>query len=173
MRRARAGTSGTTAQNTYQIIDNVSWSRSRHNIKFGVDIRRLQVNDQNKPLELRGSYSFDDRLSGLAYANFLLGYPSGAVRATARPNAYPRSTYAGFYWQDDFKLHQRITLNYGVRYEYQTPWVERYDRMFTFDPHSGSLVTAGSSIPGDLVPTSGGYASDRHGEAGGDCRCAV
>jgi hypothetical protein len=140
-------------QNTYQLIDNVSWTRSRHNIKFGVDVRRLQVNDQNKPLELRGSYSFDDRLSGLAYANFLLGYPSGAVRATARPNAYPRSTYAGFYWQDDFKLHQRITLNFGVRYEYQTPWVDKYDRIFTFDPRSGSLVTAGSALPTDLVPT--------------------
>ena len=62
-----------TAQNTYQIIDNVSWFKSRHNIKFGVDIRRLQVNNQNKPLTIRGSYTFDDRLTGLGYANFLLG----------------------------------------------------------------------------------------------------
>ena len=64
-----------TAQNTYQIIDNVSWFKGRHNIKFGVDIRRLQVNNQNKPLAIRGSYSFDDRLTGLSYANFLLGWP--------------------------------------------------------------------------------------------------
>ena len=141
-----------TGQNTYQIIDNVSWYRGRHNIKFGVDIRRLQVNNQNKPLSLRGTYAFDDRLSGLAYANFLLGFPSTATRGIARPNAYPRSTYSGFYWQDDFKLHPRITLNYGVRYEYQTPWVDKFDRLFTFDPKTGSLVTAGSSVPTDLVP---------------------
>jgi hypothetical protein len=143
---------GYTAQNTYQIIDNLSWFRGRHNIKLGVDIRRLQVNNQNKPLNLRGSYAFDDRLTGLAYANFLLGWPSSATRGIARPNAYPRSTYWGFYWQDDFQLHPRITLNYGVRYEYQNPWVEKFDRMFTFDPKTGSMVTAGSSIPTDLVP---------------------
>lgn len=141
-----------TAQNTYQIIDNVSWFRGRHNVKFGVDIRRLQVNNQNKPLSIRGSYSFDDRLTGLSYANFLLGWPGGATRGIARPNAYPRSTYSGFYIQDDFKLHPRITLNIGLRYEYQTPWTEKFDRMFTFDPSTGSMVTAGSTIPSDLVP---------------------
>ena len=143
---------GYTAQNTYQLIDNLSWFRGRHNIKLGVDIRRLQVNDQNKPLNLRGAYSFDDRLSGLAYANFLLGWPSSATRGIARPNAYPRSTYSGFYIQDDFKLHPHITLNVGLRYEYQTPWVEKFDRMFTFDPATGSMVTAGSEVPKDLVP---------------------
>jgi hypothetical protein len=141
-----------TAQNTYQIIDNISWFRGRHSIKFGTDIRRLQVNNQNKPTNLRGAYSFDDRLSGLSYANFLLGWPSGATRGLARPNAYVRSTYMGFFVQDDFKLRQNVTLNMGIRYEYQTPWVEKFDRMFTFDPASGSMVTAGSSIPTDLVP---------------------
>jgi hypothetical protein len=142
-----------TAQNTYQAIDNLSWFRGRHTIKAGVDIRRLQVNSGNNPLTIRGTYSFDDRLTGLAYANFLLGWPSGASRGIARPAAYPRSTYSGFYIQDDFKLHQRVTLNYGVRYEYQTPWVEKFDRIFTFDPATGSMVTAGSSIPRDLVPS--------------------
>jgi hypothetical protein len=142
-----------TAQNTYQLIDNLSWFRGRHNIKFGFDIRRLQVNNGAMPLSLRGVYAFDDRLTGLAYANFLLGWPSSATRGIARPSAYPRSTYSGFYWQDDFKLHPRVTLNFGVRYEYQTPWVEKFDRIFTFDPGTGSLVTAGSTIPGDLVPS--------------------
>lgn len=142
-----------TAQNTYQIIDNVSWFSGRHTVKFGVDVRRLQVNDQTKVPAMRGSYTFDDRLSGLAYANFLLGYPSNATRAIARPNAYIRSTYSGFYIQDDFRLHSRVTLNFGLRYEYQTPWVEKFDRMFTFDPATGSMVTAGSTIPTDLVPS--------------------
>lgn len=142
-----------TGQNTYQIIDNMSWFKGRHSVKFGVDIRRMQVNNQNIPVSIRGSYSFDDRLSGLGYSNFLLGFPTGATRGIARPNAYPRGTYYGFYIQDDFRLHPRITLNYGIRYEYQTPWVEKFDRMFTFDPNTGSMVTAGSTIPGDLVPS--------------------
>lgn len=140
------------AQNTYQVIDNVSWFKGRHSFKMGVNIWRYQINDQNKPQSVRGAFDFDDRLSGFSYANFLLGYPSGATRSVARPNAYPRSTQYGFYFQDDFKLHKRVTLNYGLRYDYQTPWVDKYDRMFTFDPRTGNLVTAGSTIPTDLVP---------------------
>jgi len=141
-----------SAQNTYQIIDNISWFRGRHTIKFGIDLRHMQVNDKNQPLNVRGSYSFDDRLSGLAYANFLLGYPSSTSRGIARPDAYPRSNSYGFYWQDEIRLHPKATLNLGIRYDYQTPWQEKYLRAFTFDPKSGSLVTAGSTIPTDLVP---------------------
>jgi hypothetical protein len=140
------------AQNTYQVTDNISWFTGRHHFKFGADVRRYQINDQVKPTEMRGAYYFDDRLSGFAFANFLLGYPSSATRAIARPNAYPRSTHSGFYMQDEFKVNARISLTYGLRYEYQTPWVEKYDRMYSFDTTSGSLVTAGESIPTDLVP---------------------
>jgi hypothetical protein len=139
-------------QNNYQVVDNLSWYRSRHTFKMGGDMRRNQVNDENKPTSLRGAFNFDDQLSGLAYANFLLGYPSYTERAIARPNAYLRGTFLGFYFQDDFKINPRITLNYGLRWEYQTPWVDRYDRLFTFDPKTGSMVTAGTSIPTDLVP---------------------
>ncbi|MGE5646535.1 MAG: carboxypeptidase regulatory-like domain-containing protein [Acidobacteriota bacterium] len=140
------------AANTYQIIDNLSWFRGRHNFKAGADIRRYQINDQSKPIDMRGAFTFDDQLSGFAYANFLLGYPTDADRALARPNAYPRSTQYGFYAQDEFKVNRRVTLTYGLRYEYQTPWVERFDRMFSFDINRASLVTAGTSIPSDLVP---------------------
>ena len=139
-------------QNNYELVDNLSWYRSRHNFKMGADIRRYQINDENNPTSLRGAYNFDDQLSGLAYANFLLGLPTYAERSIARPNAYLRGTQLGFYFQDDFKVNQRITLNYGLRYEYQTPWVDKFDRLFTFDPKTGSLVTAGTSIPTDLVP---------------------
>ena len=140
------------AQNTYQITDNLSWFRGRHNLKVGVDIRRYQINDQQKPQNIRGGFNFDDQLSGFAYANFLLGYPSDASLAIARPNAYPRSTQQGYYFQDEFKVSQKITLTYGLRYEYQSPWVEKFNRMFTFDPSTGNMVTAGTTVPTDLVP---------------------
>ena len=140
------------AQNTFEWVDNLSWFRGRHTWKAGFDIRRYQINDENKPQSLRGQYGFDDQLSGFSYANFLLGLPSGATRSIARPNAYARSSEFGFYLQDDFKLAQRITLNYGLRYEYQTPWVEKYNRLYTFDPSMNAIVTAGNTLPTDLVP---------------------
>src|SRR3989475_1949061 len=140
------------AQNTYELIDNLSRYTGRHAFKMGIDVRRYQDNNENKPPELRGSYSFDDQLSGLAYANFLLGFPTTAKRTTPRPNAYVRSWHSALYFQDDLKINQRVTFNYGLRYEYQTPWVERFNRLFGFDPTSGDVVTAGTSIPTDLVP---------------------
>jgi hypothetical protein len=146
-----AGFSSQT-QNTYQITDNLSWYQGSHNLKAGVDIRRYQVNDQNKPQNLTGSLSFDDQLSGFAYANLLLGNPSSVSLAIARPNAYIRSTQQGYYIQDEYKLSRRVTLTYGLRYEYQTPWTEKFDRMASFDLKNGKVVTAGSSIPTDLVP---------------------
>ena len=140
------------AQNTFQLIDNVSWFSGRHNLKIGGDLRYFQVNDQVAPQSMRGAFAFDDRLSGFNYANFLLGYLSSSRRSIARPNAYPRSSIYGFYVQDDFKISSKMTLNYGIRYEYQPPWTEKYDRMFTFDPGTGAMVTAGSTVPTDLVP---------------------
>ena len=139
-------------QNTYQITDNLSWFRGRHNFKAGLDIRRYQVNDQNKPQNLSGALSFDDQLSGFAFANFQLGNPSFVSLAIARPNAYVRSTQQGYYIQDEYKVTPRMTLTYGLRYEYQSPWTEKFNRMTSFDLKTGSLVTAGSSMPTDLVP---------------------
>lgn len=142
----------TSGSNTWQWTDNLSWFHGRHNLKFGGDVRRFQANDQSQPQSERGSFAFDDQLSGFDYANFLLGLPSYATRTIARPNAYLRSTLSGLYAQDEFKLNRRITLNYGLRYEYQSPWVDKYDRLFTFVPKLNSLVTAGNTIPSDLVP---------------------
>jgi hypothetical protein len=151
------GTSSTgyssQTQNTYQITDNLSWFQGRHNLKAGLDVRRYQVNDQNKPQNLSGALSFDDQLSGFAYANFLLGTPSAVSLAIARPNAYVRGTQMGFYVQDEFKVSPRITLTYGLRYEYQTPWTEKFNRMSSFDINSGKVITAGKTIPNDLVPS--------------------
>lgn len=148
-----SGSNGNSqAQNEYQAIDHISWFKGRHGLKFGAELHRYQVNNQAKPISMRGSYTFDDQLSGLDYANFLLGFPSSASLAVPRPNAYVRSNLLAFFAQDEFKLNRRMTLTYGLRYEFQTPWVDKFDRLFTFDPASGSLVTAGNSIPTDLVP---------------------
>jgi len=141
-----------SGSNTWQWTDNVSWFHGRHNLKFGGDVRRFQANDQSQPQSQEGSFAFDDQLSGLDYANFLLGLPSYATRTVARPNAYLRSSLFGIYAQDQFNVSRRVTLSYGLRYEYQTPWVDKYDRIFTFSPSLNSLVTAGTAIPTDLVP---------------------
>jgi hypothetical protein len=81
-----------TAQNTYQFTDDISWAFGRHFLKAGVDVDSFQVNNASMPQSVRGSFSFDDQMSGFAYANFLLGLPSNVSQAIAGPNAYMRST---------------------------------------------------------------------------------
>jgi Carboxypeptidase regulatory-like domain/TonB dependent receptor len=151
-----AGTSGASlyrsAINTYQWTDNFTWVIKAHTIKLGGDLRRYQINDFSLPDNARGMFIFDDQLSGFDYANFLLGLPSSTTRAISRPALYPRSTLYGLYVQDDWKLNQKLTLNFGIRYEYQSPWIDKFDRRFTFDRDTGSLVVAGEKIPTDLVP---------------------
>lgn len=140
-------------ENDHELIDNFSWFRGRHSLKFGLDLKRFYVNDRSAPQSMRGSFSFDDRMTGYSYSNFLLGWPSYAQRSIARPNLYPLSWDTGVYAQDSIKITPKATLNIGLRYEYQTPWVEKYDHMMTFDPRMGGrLVVAGKSLPNDMLP---------------------
>ncbi len=150
------GTSGTNinrqAQNTFEWTDNMTWIHGIHTFKWGGDLRRYQINDVHIPSNHTGAFGFDDTLTGFDYASFLLGLPSTTTLATPTPGSYPRSSHFGLYAQDDMRLSPRLTLNYGIRYEYQSPWVDKYDRRYSFDLSNGSLVVAGTSMPTDLVP---------------------
>jgi Carboxypeptidase regulatory-like domain len=150
------GTSGawivSQAQNTYEATDNLTWIRGRHTFKFGGDVRRYLVNDGGVPGDQTGSFGFDDTITGFDYASFLLGLPTSTALGTPRPSVYPRSTIYGFYAQDDLKVSSKLTVNYGLRYEHQHPWTDKYDRRYAFDPSTGSMVVASSSMPTDLVP---------------------
>ena len=139
-------------QHTFQATDNLTWINGRHTIKIGGDVRRYQVNDSSRPSNERGIFSFDDRLSGFDYANFLLGLPSRVDYSIPRPDAHFRGSQYAAYLQYDLMASRKLTLSYGVRYEYQTPWVDKFDHRFGFDRKTGSLVVAGESIPNDLVP---------------------
>ena len=98
--------------NLYQEGDDLTYIKGRHSLKMGADIRRIQDNVISTG-NTRGDYTFLD-LPG-----FLLNQP---IRFDAPPpgaNGYRglRSTMAGTYLQDDFKVTQRLTLNLGLRYE--------------------------------------------------------
>ncbi len=150
------GTSGTNhnnnAQNIFEYTDNMTWIHNKHTFKWGTDVQRYQLNNVSIPNNHVGAFGFSDNISGFDYANFLLGYPSTTTLATPTPGAYSRSTLFSFYVQDDMRVTPKLTVNYGIRYEYQSPWTEKFDRRYTFDLSNGSLVVAGAQMPTDLVP---------------------
>ena len=134
------GTSGISdeAHDTWSLQPNVSWNRGRHFLKMGSEFRRYNDNSRGTGYA-SGLYTFTsawtqanpqraDSASGNEFASFLLGYPaSGQVDKNIFP-AY-RAHYYAAYVQDDFKINSRFTLNVGLRWDYETPRYERYDRM--------------------------------------------
>ncbi|MEB2363732.1 MAG: TonB-dependent receptor [Bryobacterales bacterium] len=101
---------------TYQIVDNVSWIRGRHAVKFGGDIRRLldDATTNNWPF---GNMTFSGDLSGNAAADFMLGYPRTTLTPEGVPISAVRQWRYGMYVQDDWKATSNLTLNLGLRYD--------------------------------------------------------
>jgi hypothetical protein len=106
--------------NVFQFTDELSWSRGKHGLSFGADIRRTQF-QQRFGLRSNGAFSFDGRYSGNALADFLLGTAASAVAQQGFGLADWRSTSYNFFFQDDFKVTPKLTLNLGLRYEYDQP----------------------------------------------------
>jgi Carboxypeptidase regulatory-like domain/TonB dependent receptor len=119
--------------------DTITWSKGKHSIKAGADFVHNQAVDgfalnRNNP---RGTLTWGANFNG--YAQFLLGMPSTANNSAlfvrnVRPALDVTNSESGFFFQDDFKVHPRLTLNLGLRYELITPFVDKNDLMVNFDP---------------------------------------
>ena len=146
---------------TWQLVDNLTWSRGAHTLKTGIDFRRTRLT-QLVANNDRGSFSFTGQFTNLpsaaagtgsAIADLLLGYPLNAAAAAGDQLAHNYTDLYSFYVQDDWKVGSRLTLNLGVRYEYSTPWREKLNRytIIDFDDPRGRLLLAGTSqafVPG-------------------------
>jgi hypothetical protein len=155
---------GYSTQDTYSIQPNVSWNRGRHFLRIGMELRRYNDNSISTG-SASGNYSFSsawtqsnplraDAASGNEFASFLLGYPaSGYVDRNINP-AYSAKYYAA-YVQDDFKLSSKLTLNLGLRWDYETPRWERHDRMlrgFAFGQASPIAAAAKAGANASACP---------------------
>ncbi|HYM09798.1 MAG TPA: TonB-dependent receptor [Bryobacterales bacterium] len=137
--------------NTFQYADDVTFTRGRHNLKVGADIRRNQnMNESgfggNGLLTFQGAYTALNPTvaqvagspnAGNAFADFMLGYLNGSP--VARFNAFDqsfsrlRNTDFMFYFQDDFRVSSQLTLNLGVRWELHTPFHDKFSGGDIFD----------------------------------------
>ena len=121
-------------------------------MKYGAEVRLYNQN-RLQPGAASGTYNFDrkwtqadplraDALSGNEFASFLLGTPSGGFVDRNIDPAY-QNMYWVAYVQDDWKLRPNLTLNLGLRWDYEAPRTERYDRMIRrFDAASASPIAS-------------------------------
>ncbi|OYW13321.1 MAG: hypothetical protein B7X34_00445, partial [Acidobacteriia bacterium 12-62-4] len=162
------------ARNTYQIYDNLAWTKGRHNLRFGFDTRQNQLYlvFPNRP---NGDFSVTGAFSGNAIGDYLLGRPNQFRQGGGDPAKHFYGWQNGLYLQDDFKLSRRLTLNLGVRYDLPIPYVDKQDRMASFQPGRKSTVRpsapAGLLYPGDdgvsraTIPTDRNNIAPRFGFA--------
>jgi len=171
--QATGGSSGTKARNgTSQILDNLTWIKGSHTMKFGGDYRYLIYHGQNvyDNYEL-GQYAFTGAVTGTPgssgpykgapfignpYGAFLLGIPDKTYLDT--------NTFGGidgydpayaFYAQDDWKATQRLTINFGIRYELHPRFYDHDANISNFLPNYQSIVNGQSVLGAVVIPNNG------------------
>jgi hypothetical protein len=141
-----------TAQNTWQISDSLSHVRGAHSLKFGGDFMRNQIN-MTEGIASNGFFVFAPFPASDPFASFLLGAPVVFFQGGGDMNRGLRNVEAGVFAHDEWRITHRLTLNYGLRYEVNTPFVDIRNRMNAWSPGQQSTVfpnaPAGLLFPGD------------------------
>lgn len=139
------------SQNLVTFGDTMTWNPGRHNIRFGADFVRNSAEDgftsgRGQP---RGLITYTGSgTSGLA--SLLLGDAPNSVSYTpkGRPAMDVYNWESGLFFQDDYRLNNRLTVNLGMRYDLFTPFTETNDLMVNFDPNRTNPVTG---APGTYI----------------------
>ncbi|MBI1738878.1 MAG: TonB-dependent receptor, partial [Acidobacteria bacterium] len=153
---------------TLRFMDTVSYVHTKHTIRGGGEIRRMQINTKNDPIA-RGSFTFTGLMTsqltaagnpvagtGYDFADFLLGLPQSTTVRFGSSNTYFRSWGFSFYAQDDWRVHPRFTLTYGLRYELQTPPIELFDKITNLDMNN-AITAVATVLPGGTSPFHGKF----------------
>ena len=116
----------------YQFVDNLSWTRGKHSLRFGFEIRNDQYNQIGNQFA-RGAFLFEANATtspgaaipgGYGFADFLLGYCKRCEASVALAEAHFRATSQYWYVDDTWKIHPKVTLNLGLRYEFTPTWFD-------------------------------------------------
>lgn len=143
-----------SADNNFQGGGSLSIVRGAQVIKLGTQIRRNQFNAADPGIDYAGVYNFSGRVTSAnnttgnpinSFADFLLGAITSANYDLPQPLTGRRNYNLAFYVQDDWKVRPNLTLNLGLRYEYESPIREVNDIGARFDPFSGRLLVAGQN----------------------------
>ena len=125
---------------TLQLLDNVTWSKKSHTVKFGGDVRKLSAYFSNVFAAGRaGQYTFNGSVSnsivGNPYAAFLLGIPDRTqVSIVNAPDSNGHAIHYSTFVQDDWKVTSRLTINYGMRWEFHPPFLDALNNIAVFLP---------------------------------------
>ena len=150
---------------TYTFAGSVTKLKGAHTLKAGYEGRLIQVNNKESR-STSGDFGFTAGMTqgpnpntaaanrGNSIASLLLGTGNGGSLIQAFKDAAAQSLYTALYFQDDWRVTNKLTLNLGLRYDIDTPRTERFNRMNYFDVSAASPLanTPGySNLTGGLV----------------------
>lgn len=158
---------------TISFSDFVSYGYKKHNMRFGFDFRRVHA-DTIGGSNGTGSFTFTGYAtqnpaascttpttascvaSGSAFADLLFGLPQQSAIQAGANKTYLRANVWDWYAQDDWRVLSNLTLNYGLRYEYFSPYVEKYNRLVNLD-HNADFTQVSPVQPGQSGPFTGSF----------------
>jgi hypothetical protein len=127
---------------SFELSNDVSWQRGNSQTKFGSTIRYLPFH-ASLDLYSRGQYQFTDGIyTNNPLGNLLLGYPTNALQLTGNTIRDFRTWTTSFYVQHQWQPLRRVSVNAGVRYDYQTPFREAHNMAANFSAATGQLITS-------------------------------
>jgi Carboxypeptidase regulatory-like domain len=130
-------------QDSWQGQYQVNWIRGRHSIRFGTDLQLLKLNAYNSQYSA-GQFNFDRTYTqgpdpsattlngGNGLASLLLGVPVAGTLTITNP-LFLYQKYYSLFVQDDYRVTNKLTLNMGLRWEYQTPYAEKFGQIGYID----------------------------------------
>jgi hypothetical protein len=143
-------------QDTWHAQYHFTWVKNKHKFRFGTDLQLLRMNAYNSQFSA-GQYFFDRTYvqgpdpsvsaanSGHGFASFLLGVPQAGT-LTFTPRMFLYQHYRAAYFQDDWRVNNRLTLNLGLRYEYTSPYAEKWGNIGYIDPYETEPITGGTGV---------------------------
>lgn len=154
-------------QGSYSTSGSLTKIKSKHTIKFGGELRMYYVNNtQGGPnMQFNFSRSFTQgpnpntasSTAGYGLATFLLGDPTGGTAMRYAPVTY-FSKYLGTFVQDDWKLTPKLTVNFGLRWEFQGAITDRFNAISNFNPGLVTTTSGVSLVGGLEYPGSNGLS---------------
>src|SRR5947209_6402962 len=160
---------GSDINNRYQFLDDVSWTTGKHTLKAGIEYRYMTFPQTGWAVNTGGSFNFSSNetaqydltgairpdVTGNGFASLLLGQVNNAG-FSAPFNYMPKMKYSAPWINDDFKVTPKLTLSFGLRFDWQSGLYEQHGRFSTFDPaaqnpvgHLGATIFHSSKANGN------------------------